>query len=200
MRCSEAPYDTEKTVQAEANSLLRHYEPQTRGRPSANIGRPPLRSGPSGSFFFFEGGLIMTDEFHFHLDGSVVKQNCRVWGTEHPHEVEFRKGHSPHVTVWWGVASWGIVGPYLFEKRRRVVTVTGVRYRRMLKEYLLPQLQHRQVALQSVWFQQDEARPHTAGPILTRLQEVFPGKVLSKGGSVEWPPHSPDLSLPDFFL
>jgi len=53
----------------------------------------------------FRKGLIMTDEAHFYLDGSVVKQNCRVWGTEPPHEVAFRQGHSPHVTVWCGVAS-----------------------------------------------------------------------------------------------
>ena len=43
-------------------------------------------------------------------------------------------------------------------------------------------------------------RPHTAAVTLTQLQKAFPGKVLSKGGSVNWPPRSPDLSLPDFFL
>ena len=53
----------------------------------------------------------MTDEARFHLDGSVVKQNCRVWGSEHPHKVEFRNGHSPHV---WG-SPWGIVGPYFLK-------------------------------------------------------------------------------------
>ena len=148
----------------------------------------------------FRKGLIMTDEAHFHLDGSVVKQNCRVWGTDPPHEVMFRESHSPHVTVWCGVASWGIVGPYFFEQGRKVVTVTGTRYRRMLQDYVLPQLESRNIPLHTVWFQQDGARPHTARPTLTQLQGSFPGKVLSKGGSVEWPPRSPDLSLPDFFL
>ena len=148
----------------------------------------------------FRKGLLMTDEAHFHLDGSVVKQNCRVWGAEQPHEVAFRQGHSPHVTVWCGVASWGIVGPFFFEEGRKVVTVTGIRYCRMLEDYLLPQLEHYHVAQSRVWFQQDGARPHTAASTLTHLQRAFPGKVLSKGGSVEWPPRSPDLSLPDFFL
>ena len=32
------------------------------------------------------------------------------------------------------------------------------------------------------------------------LQEVFPGKVVSKGGNTPWPPRSPNLTLPDFFL
>ena len=123
----------------------------------------------------FRKGLFITDEAHFHLDGSVVKQNCRVWGTEAPHEVAFRQGHSPHVTVWCGVASWGIVGPYFFEEGRRTVTVTGVRYRRMLEDFLLPQLEHHQVPPQSLWFQQDGARPHTAASTLTILQGAFPG-------------------------
>jgi len=35
---------------------------------------------------------------------------------------------------------------------------------------------------------------------LTQLHGTFPEKVLSKDGSVDWPPRSPDLSLPDFFL
>ena len=63
-----------------------------------------------------------------------------------------------------------------------------------------PQLEHHQVPLQSLWFQQDGARPHTAASTLTLLQGAFPGKVISKGGSVQWPPRFPDLSLPDFFL
>ena len=120
----------------------------------------------------------MSDEAHFHLNGSVVKQNCRIWGTEPPSEVAFREAHSPHVTVWCGVASWGIIGPYFFEEGRRVVTVTGARYRRMLEDYLLSQLERRQVPLQRVWFQQDGARPHTAAATLTCLQGAFPGKVL----------------------
>ena len=87
----------------------------------------------------FRKGLLMSDEAHFHLNGSVVKQNCRIWGTKPPSEVAFREAHSPHVTVWCGVASWGIIGQYFFEEGRRVVTVTGARYRRMLEDYLMPQ-------------------------------------------------------------
>jgi AraC-like DNA-binding protein len=148
----------------------------------------------------FRRGLLMTDEAHFYLDGNVLKQNCRIWGTERPKEVVFRQGQSPHVTVWCGVASWGIVGPYFFEERNRVATVTGARYRRMVQKFLIPHLHRSHVPLRSVWFQQDGARPHTAAATLTLLKDIFPGKVLSKGGSMEWPPRSPDLTLPDFFL
>lgn len=148
----------------------------------------------------FRRALVMTDEANFHLEGNVTKQNCRIWGTEPPEEVAFRQGHSPHVTVWCGVASWGIVGPYFFEERGKVATVTGGRYRRMLQEYLIPQLLQNNISLRDVWFQQDGAGPHTAASTLALLKSFFPGKVLSKGGSVMWPPRSPDLTLPDFFL
>ena len=31
------------------------------------------------------------------------------------------------------------------------------------------------------------------------LQRKFPGHVVSKNGDLEWPPRSPDLTVPDFF-
>ena len=70
----------------------------------------------------FKAGLIMTDEANFYVNGAVSKQNCRVWGAENPHEVEYRAGTSPHITVWCGVARWGIIGPYFFEARGRPAT------------------------------------------------------------------------------
>ena len=32
------------------------------------------------------------------------------------------------------------------------------------------------------------------------LREMFPGRLVSKYGDVDWPPRSPDLTAPDFFL
>ena len=70
----------------------------------------------------------------------------------------------------------------------------------MLQDYLVPQLTQHHIPMHTVWFQQDGARPHTAASTLAFLRNAFPGKVLSKGGTVEWPPRSPDLSPLDFFL
>ena len=43
--------------------------------------------------------LIMSDEAHFHLNGTVNKQNFRYWASENPHELHQRPLHSPKVTV-----------------------------------------------------------------------------------------------------
>ena len=47
------------------------------------------------------------------------------------------------------------------------------------------------------WFQQDSATAHTAVSTMDILHEFFGKNVISKG---VWPPRSPDLTSPDFFL
>jgi len=44
--------------------------------------------------------IMMSDEPHFHLNGSVNKQNFRYWPPQNPHEVHERPLDSPKVTVW----------------------------------------------------------------------------------------------------
>jgi len=43
--------------------------------------------------------IIFSDEAHFHLDGYVNKQNCRIWGSENPHVVMEKPMHPQRVTV-----------------------------------------------------------------------------------------------------
>ncbi|KAJ4430308.1 hypothetical protein ANN_22521 [Periplaneta americana] len=44
-------------------------------------------------------------------------------------------------------------------------------------------------------FQQDGATAHTGRGNLTLLQELFPGRVISRGSDFPYPARSPDLSL-----
>ena len=106
---------------------------------------------------------------------------------------------TPSLTVWCGVGAKGILGPYFFEEGGRSATVTAAHYKRMLECSVVPEIVRRGVALNKVWWQQDGATPHTTSSVLNFLEQTFPGKVLSKRGSVQWPPRSPDLTLPDFF-
>ncbi len=60
-----------------------------------------------------ESMILMTHEAHFHLTGAVNKQNCRYWppAGDNPHLIEEQPLHNQCVTIWAGVASWGIIGP-----------------------------------------------------------------------------------------
>ena len=42
--------------------------------------------------------------------------------------------------------------------------------------------------------------PHTARETMAILTEAFPGRLISRNGDISWPPRSPDLTPPDFFL
>ena len=60
--------------------------------------------------------LISSDEAHFHLSGTVNKQNFRYWATENLQEIHQRPLHTPYVTVWCAFAEFGVLGPYFFEE------------------------------------------------------------------------------------
>jgi len=44
------------------------------------------------------------------------------------------------------------------------------------------------------------ATAHTAVISIAELRRLFPQRVISGFGDVPWPPRSPDLTAPDFFL
>jgi len=68
----------------------------------------------------------------------------------------------------------------------------------MLETFLRPKLDD--VDTEDVWFQQDGATAHTARRSLRVLREMFPRRLISLGGDMEWPARSSDLSPCDFFL
>jgi hypothetical protein len=47
------------------------------------------------------------------------------------------------------------------------------------------------------WFQQDVSTAHTANNSMKLLNEIFGERVVSRN---VWPPRSPDLTPPDFYL
>ncbi|XP_018338846.1 PREDICTED: uncharacterized protein LOC108746522 [Trachymyrmex septentrionalis] len=78
------------------------------------------------------------------------------------------------------------------------VTVNQERYRDMISDFLMPIVHDN--GMEHFWFQQDGAPPHTARATINFLKQLFPGRLMSKNGDFEWPPRSPDLTAPDFFL
>ena len=74
----------------------RDYETRT------NLSRDILQSIPPTSV------TICSDEAHFHLSGMVNKQNFRYWSQNNPREFHQRPLHSPKVTVWCAMGSFGV--------------------------------------------------------------------------------------------
>lgn len=142
-----------------------------------------------------------TDESHFLLSGHVCKQNMRFWSTEQPHYFVEKPLHSEKVTVWCAISSRGIIGPYVFSD-----TVNSERYLSMLRTKFLPELRRRSFDINTTWFMQDGATPHTAHKVLDTLYDTFGDRVISrkypdvKQCGVSWPAHSPDLNPCDFFF
>ena len=71
----------------------------------------------------------VSDEAHFWLNGYVNKQNCE----DQPEELQKLSMHPERVTVWCGLWTGGIIGPYFFkDAENRNVTMNGERYREMI--------------------------------------------------------------------
>ena len=143
--------------------------------------------------------IIMSDEAHFDLNGNVNKQTCRFWATENPQIYREKPLHDKRVTVWAGICADCIIGPFFFEgDDGEAVSVNGDRYRAMVNTFLRPEIENNDI--EDYWFQQDGATAHTARQTIDLLKKMFPGRLVSKKGDFEWPPRSPDLTPPDFFL
>ena len=106
----------------------RGYETRT------NLSRDILQSIPPTSV------TICSDEAHFHLSGMVNKQNFQYWSQNNPRELHQRPLHSPKVTVWCAMGSFGVWGPYFFEEEGATVTVTSDRYCEMLERFFRQKL------------------------------------------------------------
>jgi hypothetical protein len=145
----------------------------------------------------FTRNVLFSDECLFYLNGEVNKQNFRYWSQDNPNWMEAtRAQNDPRVMVWAGILDTTIIGPYFFDD-----TVTGESYKFMLENFLVPWLED--LPLQqfvNVWFQQDGASAHFALDVRHFLDVQFPRQWIGRGGGVEWPPRSPDLTPLDFYL
>lgn len=145
--------------------------------------------------------IIFTDESHFPIDGYSNPQNDRTWAAVNPHVIREQHLHARRVTVWCGVSSRGIIGPFFFHD-----TITSEMYLEMLQNDAIPALDRYPADLTDMWFQQDGATIHTTPDVLDYLNETFGGNVISRkfperhGRGFMWPPYSPDLTPCDFFL
>ncbi|GFV05980.1 hypothetical protein TNCV_3142711 [Trichonephila clavipes] len=147
----------------------------------------------------FHKRILFSDEAHFWLNGYVNKQNCRIWSEANPQVYVVTPLHPEKLTVWCALWAGGIIGPYFFKNDEgHNVTVNGDRYRAMITNFFIPELNNHDV--QELWFQQDGATCHTARATIDLLKDTFGDRLISRFGPVNWPPRSCDLTPLDYFL
>ena len=61
--------------------------------------------------------LLMSNEAHCHLHGTVNKQNFRYWSAANLHELHQRPNYGTKVTVWCAVWSRGVTEPYFLRMK-----------------------------------------------------------------------------------
>ncbi|GFX83202.1 putative DD41D transposase [Trichonephila clavipes] len=138
------------------------------------------------------------DEAPFWLNGYVNKQNCRIWSEANPQVYVETPLHPEKLTVWCALAG-GIIGPYFFKNDEgHNVTVNGDRYRAMITNFFIPELNNHDV--QELWFQQDGATCNTARAAIDLLKDTLGDRLISRFGPVNLPPRSCDLTPLDYFL
>ncbi|GFW08928.1 helitron_like_N domain-containing protein [Trichonephila clavipes] len=112
-----------------------------------------------------------------------------------PHHMQYIQDAMTFCALWAG----GIIGPYFFKNDEgHNVTVNGDRYRAMITNFFIPELNNHDV--QELWFQQDGATCHTARATVDLLKDTFGDRLISRFGPVNWPPRSCDLTPLDYFL
>ncbi|GFU27415.1 uncharacterized protein TNCV_3323281 [Trichonephila clavipes] len=138
-----------------------------------------------------------SDEAHFWLNGYVNKQNYRIWSEANPQVYVETPLHPEKLTVWCALWAGGIIGPYFFKNDEgHNVTVNGDRYRAMIINFFIPELNNHDV--QELWFEQDGATCHTARATIDLLKDTFGDRLISRFAPV--PPRSCDLTPLDYFL
>ncbi|GFX04061.1 putative transposable element [Trichonephila clavipes] len=126
----------------------------------------------------FHKRILFNDEAHFWLNGYVNKQNCRIWSEANPQVYVETPLHPEKLTVWCALWAGGIIGPYFFKNDEgHNVTVNGDRYRAMITNFFIPELNNHGV--QELWFQQDGATCHTARATIDLLKDTFGDRLIS---------------------
>ena len=148
----------------------------------------------------FLDNVWFTDEAHFYLSGHVSSQSAFYWGRSPPEYVLERPLHAEKCTAWAAISTQGIIGPIWFvDDENETTTINAERYMGVLKQFFV-KLKRKHVDVDSQWFMQDGATPHTANCTLQWLRSKFQDRIISRRTTVEWAPHSPDLNPCDFYL
>jgi hypothetical protein len=95
--------------------------------------------------------------------------------------------HSQKIGCWCAISRKRIVDPIFFSE-----TVTAEKYQEIIMQFILLLNEER-----FCWLQQDGATSQTANSTMEMPKQFFDDRKISKN---LWPPRSPYLTSPDYFL
>jgi hypothetical protein len=130
---------------------------------------------------FILHNVWFSDEAHFHLDSIVNKQNVRFRASGNPRGLTEKMQHASKITVWVSISSHGLMGPVFFDQ-----AVNRDRHLSMLHVSSVLQLIATGLPLNTQWFVQDGATPHTANVanvFLDFLHDTFGPRVITQPAS-----------------
>ncbi|GFV42596.1 uncharacterized protein TNCV_1316011 [Trichonephila clavipes] len=142
--------------------------------------------------------VLFTVGASFSREGIFNTHNSHSWAAANPHVTRTRAEQDRFlVNIWAGILGDHLIGPYILPDR-----LTGPRYLIFL-EQVLPELLDSAhvtaVTRTSMWFQQDGAPAHFSISVRNHLNATCGERWIGRGGTVHWPPRSPDLSCLDYF-
>lgn len=141
--------------------------------------------------------VLFSDEAKFQSDGELNRHNCHYWSDENPHwyrTVNHQRRWS--IMVWCGIVNGYLIGPYFFEGN-----VAGNSYLHLIRDQFHELIEDVDLETRRrMWFQHDGAPAHFAVIVRNFLNQYYNGRWIGRGGPVNWPACSPDLTSPDFYL
>lgn len=145
----------------------------------------------------FVDSVLFSDESTFHKNGFVNMHNCHYYDTSNPHfvrTVDYQ--HRWSINVWAGIVGRHLIGPYFFDRH-----LNGHMYCEFLQNEFEEMINNLPLNIRrTLWFQQDGAPAHFSRQVTDHLNARFGNHWIGRGGPVQWPPRSPDLTKLDFFL
>ena len=141
--------------------------------------------------------VLFSDECTFHNNGSFNRHNFHYYSDSNPYQIRtINNQHRWSVNVWGGIMGSYVIGPYFFEENLNVTTFTDFLANEfpILLENIPLELRR------TMWLQMDGAPPHFDRRVRQFLNDNFHNRWIGRGGPIEWPPRSPDLTAPDISM
>lgn len=141
--------------------------------------------------------ILCTDECTFTRRGLYNIHNSHHWAHENPHLVRpdsFQ--HRFSVNVWAGIVNNFVIGPVYLS---RLNCASYLQFLTTTLPELLDDLPL-EIYRGGLYYQHDGAPAHYSLQVRDFLNREYGSRWIGRGGPVQWPARSPDLTPLDFYL